>query len=435
MVYPVKFVNRIINYPEAADFSTLKDEIHRLVSDELGIWSEIPSSCSSLLISKCAGGLSNIVLKVENHAQITPISILVRLFGTGKSMCSSRQRLETFWMSLLSEVGNCPKVLLEFANGRIETFLEDYFTLTLEDIRSDFYSIKIARELAAIHKQTDKILKGTVEFLDGNAGSLFTVDSILKDIGLLGNSFEQFFGSKYSSFNPFLLDLLGEICIYDEKFKGILHFITCTLREISKDQKAIVFIHGDLLNANIMASNSHPKRIAFIDYEYAGFGSRALDIANHFCEYMNCFATLEPYMHNYHLFPDDARIFAFINTYIRELDAEMADFALSEHKTQEIINEILFFSCVVSIRWTLWALFQFRMRIDALPPSKLPTKLSDIDNLESPFFYIAYAKYKFRHLEKLVSHPSRPNPILKVKSSLASGTTMDVVFPLSYLNF
>ncbi|KGG50845.1 putative ethanolamine kinase 1, partial [Mitosporidium daphniae] len=152
----------MITYPEAADFSVLKDEIHRLVTDELGIWNEIPYSRSSLLISKCSGGMSNIVLKVENRAKMPPISILVRLFGTGNSLCSCRQRLETFWMSLLSEVGNCPKVLLEFANGRIETFLEDYFTLTLEHITSEFYSMKIARELAAIHKQTDKILKGTL---------------------------------------------------------------------------------------------------------------------------------------------------------------------------------------------------------------------------------------------------------------------------------
>ena len=50
-----------------------------------------------------------------------------------------------------------------------------------------------------------------------------------------------------------------------------------------------VFSHNDLLSGNILIQNSTsnvPARAAgdvtIIDYEYAGYNSRAYDIANHF---------------------------------------------------------------------------------------------------------------------------------------------------------
>ena len=435
MVHSVKFADRVINYSEFNDFPALKEEIYKLINDELGFWPGMSFPYPFLSIYKCAGGMSNVVLKVENGAGLAPTSVLVRLFGTGNSLCSPRQKLETFWMALLSECGNCPKVLLGFANGRIEAFLEGHFTLTLEDIRSDFYSMGIAKELAAIHQQTTQILNKTIEFLGGDSGTLFTADSILKDVPLLGKSFEDFFASKYAHFNPFVLGVLGEIDIYGSSFRRSLDFISHTLQEISQDAKSIVFIHGDLLNANIMASTEHPSKVTFIDYEYAGFGSRALDIANHFCEYMNCFATVKPYQQNYHLFPSDAKIAAFIKTYIEALDENRICFSLSEKKLEAMIDEILFFSCVVAIRWTMWALFQFRMRIETLSPEKFHVEISDIHSVESKFFYIVYAKYKLKHFEKLITNPLRPSPIAKIEQSLASGVARELIFPLTYLNF
>ena len=49
-----------------------------------------------------------------------------------------------------------------------------------------------------------------------------------------------------------------------------------------------VFCHNDALSCNIMIpfdffESSEEKNIVLIDYEYAGYGCRAFDIANHFC--------------------------------------------------------------------------------------------------------------------------------------------------------
>lgn len=50
----------------------------------------------------------------------------------------------------------------------------------------------------------------------------------------------------------------------------------------------VVFTHNDLLSGNIMIPLDYYEAadndgLVFIDYEYAGYNSRAFDFANHFC--------------------------------------------------------------------------------------------------------------------------------------------------------
>ena len=50
----------------------------------------------------------------------------------------------------------------------------------------------------------------------------------------------------------------------------------------------IVFTHNDLLSGNVLIpmdffEQDGVSSMRFIDYEYAGYNSRAFDLANHFC--------------------------------------------------------------------------------------------------------------------------------------------------------
>lgn len=50
----------------------------------------------------------------------------------------------------------------------------------------------------------------------------------------------------------------------------------------------VVFTHNDLLSGNVLIPLDYFDRecydeLKFIDYEYAGYNTRAFDIANHFC--------------------------------------------------------------------------------------------------------------------------------------------------------
>lgn len=63
-------------------------------------------------------------------------------------------------------------------------------------------------------------------------------------------------------------------------------------REVAELQEAlaalhspVVFCHNDLNSGNILISNSDPSNVRFIDFEYAEYNPRGLDLANHFCEF------------------------------------------------------------------------------------------------------------------------------------------------------
>ena len=62
-----------------------------------------------------------------------------------------------------------------------------------------------------------------------------------------------------------------------------------------------VFCHNDALSFNIMIpfdffESVEEKKIVLIDYEYAGYNSRAFDIANHFCGNDSFFIYLFTYL-------------------------------------------------------------------------------------------------------------------------------------------
>lgn len=102
--------------------------------------------------------------------------------------------------------------------------------------------------------------------------------------------------------NTSVTQFLAEGCafeiFYNEMLSKLSTIDATDLSMMERGQKFgfdVVFTHNDILAYNIMIptgffdGDDDDTSLIFIDYEYAGYNSRAFDIANHFCGKLNSY--------------------------------------------------------------------------------------------------------------------------------------------------
>jgi Ser/Thr protein kinase RdoA (MazF antagonist) len=182
-----------------------------------------------------------------------------------------------------------------------------------------------------------------------------------------------------------LIDTLG---ILSDASRSFIHTYGDILSH-AFDPAQSVFIHLDLQPGNLLRV-SDADDLMLIDYEYAGWGPRAADIANHFSEWMGDYGSATPHVVHAERYPSRDAQRHFLTAY---LGAEVAPELLAR-----MLDEIDFFSLASDIKWVFWALLQWTSRRDASDAS----------------FYIGFAVHRWTrclHVKERLMAPFLDRPL------------------------
>jgi thiamine kinase-like enzyme len=341
---------------------------------------------SDLHITSIEGGLSNHLLLLsvplishnKNDGSLLvdqTKQLLIRIQGTthdsndGKNMRYSEPDIACH----LADNGIGPQCYGRFLNGRIEEFYPNMRTLNCTEILSPMFNQEIAKHMARFHL-TDFPHK--LDDLSYNSSH----NSELK--GEIWGRVDGWIQKavSYSSQRSRKVDpdLTRDIYVqwkwiqssFRTRFKGI--------QKLKQDHKyhfhwknrakeycsELVFAHMDLQSLNILTPSNNDTEcdsptIRLIDFEYSGWNSRAVDIANTFCECCDM-NNLKAHYESQYPSSDNQKLFLqqYIRTCNEKLAKQLDDCESWESFLMAMISEVGKYSVISHISWAAWSLNQ-----------------------------------------------------------------------------
>ncbi|XP_040570731.1 choline/ethanolamine kinase isoform X2 [Lepeophtheirus salmonis] len=321
-----------------------------------GAWSDV--SPDKIIISQISGGLSNLLYHCSLPEGIRsegnePSEVLLRIFGRN---LKSNLNVDNVVFSLLSERGMGPHLYGIFPGGRLEEYIHSK-SICQNQIRDPMYSLAIARKVARIHSMEMPINKDGTKIRQMMQSYLEQINDF--NIDDVHDIKEKTIASEIMSH-----DLIGEVNWF--------------WNMVQRFNSPIVFCHNDLTGGNILVKEekvgSSDDQIVLIDYEYASYGYRAFDIANHFCEWMYDYSNKE-YPHYYVVpekFASKESQMKFFNEYLskqseiqssekifhskNQKKPHMSRNSYFERRVEALCNEVQHFILGAHLLWTLWSM-------------------------------------------------------------------------------
>ncbi len=298
--------------------------------------------------------MTNSVFKVWKEDQWP---VIIRICG-GYSRHAVNGFVENAVFSALSDAGIGPKLLVKFANGRVEEFLCGYKAIQGAEKMKQVMPC-IAKALARFHVQATQAILST-----RNAENIPTIEKTLRS---------------WCVYVQGSLDLFSSLGWVSE-------FLTHTLERMDGlfppwSKKAL--LHGDLQCGNIMLRGSDDDAsIRLIDYDYSGYGDVAWDIGNHFNEYAADYQS-DPSraLFRWDLLPSDKEKKAFIHEYMKEMYTFPSSKRLCDCDEDRLLQLSEHYMATSHVYYCAWALV---MHADSSPHS-----------LNSQFDYLGYAHERY----------------------------------------
>ncbi|KAF9028401.1 hypothetical protein CPC16_004845 [Podila verticillata] len=296
---------------EELDILTLKGE--RLAKRTLELlhlmqvqdWSEVTDH-TQLELDRISGAMTNCIFLVRGPpseaTEGRPRKVLLRVYGVGLESLFSRNN-ELHWLHNLSMMDIGPSLLGIFKNGRFEQYVEST-TLTKEDIRNPRTSRHIAHRMCELHNIVNVFPppEGTIPQSQGN---------IAKWIPLAKEAIE-----KICTKDPSKRAVMDEF-----DFEKFLVEVDEVHRELISVHSPLVFAHNDTQYGNILRALDEDGELVVIDFEYAGYNTRAFDIGNHFCEWTADYHSDRPSVLHPSRYPTKDEQLNFLEAYV---EAEIA---------------------------------------------------------------------------------------------------------------
>lgn len=309
------------------------------------VWGGVEAAeCETKRIS---GGITNELWKVSRRGGGSP-TVAVRVFGAGTEVLLDREK-ELRVVEALDAESIGAGVLLTFANGRVERFLEGR-TLDPPDLaRPEVFEV-----LAPILKR----LHGA-RVDDGSGGAPQLWAALRKMHSLAVDAAETL--AKEGSTKASVAAALG--------LPGYATELEAVRAACDALGSPTVFAHNDLLSGNVLRDDA-TGALNLIDFEYAGYSLRGYDIANHFNEWCGFECEWERY-------PTAEQQNAFFTAYLGSGAATTEGLAAMR-------REAAAFSLASHLFWGLWAVVQ--------------AKHSTVD-----FDYLSYAELRlaeYRHVKE-----------------------------------
>jgi len=308
-------------------------------------WADVVDA-KQLEITPLKGAMTNEVYQCnwKTRKGEKPRKALVRIYGEGVDLFFNRENeIRTF--ECMSRLGQGPRLLGRFPEGRIEEFLNAR-TLSAPDLRCPEISAQIAAKLREFHQ---------LDVPGPRKPKLWTrLRDWVKTALAVCPKIEA---------AEFQLDCMEEEVDNLEKL-------------LSREDETIGFCHNDLQYGNIML-HEEDKSLTIIDYEYSSYNPVAYDIANHFCEMAANYHTDTPHILDYSKYPDFEERQRFVKEYLKSSGEMESD------RVGQLLEDVEKYALASHLLWGLWGV------------------ISDhVNNIE--FDYIDYARQRFQqyHLSK-----------------------------------
>ncbi|KAF9426772.1 hypothetical protein BGZ94_006022 [Podila epigama] len=296
---------------EEIDIITLKGEalakrtLELLHLMQVQDWSEVTDH-TQVTLERISGAMTNAIFLVSGppseQTNGRPRKVLLRVYGIGLEALFSRSK-ELHWLRNLSTMDIGPSLLGIFKNGRFEQYVEST-TLTKEDIRDPRTSRHIAHRMCELHNIVNVFPppEGTIPQSQEN---------IARWIPLAKDAIE-----KICSKDPAKRAIMDEF-----DFEKFLTEVDQVHRELLSVHSPLVFAHNDTQYGNILKSLDDDGELVVIDFEYAGYNTRAFDIGNHFCEWTADYHSDHPSILHPSRYPTKEEQINFLEAYV---EAEIA---------------------------------------------------------------------------------------------------------------
>ena len=378
-----------------------------------------------LSVKPLSGGLSNELFVATTAAgcsgeatttteQQPQYSVLVRIHpsqstdNNGNEVLSIVDReVENSICAWLSSQQIGPLYYGRFQNGRIEEFYPNHFPLSHRDmsvvgpthiapIMAQFHALKVPQHVLVplATPTTDK---------DTYRGDIF--ERVRTWITMAEEATKQQTADHFKGNNEKASVLLIKCKEHWNWLEEALHTTEQQQQEPAQEAartflREIVFTHMDMQSLNFLrpptdttntaTNSSSSNNIKVIDFEYAGFNPRAIDIANTFCEHCDMNNMKADYEHEY---PSDQVQNDFLQTYIHstlqqvapsEQHALLSSYVDDPTFLTAARQEIGRYTLVSHMGWAIWSIVQ--------------SSMSEIE-----FDYVAYARHRldgFDHMKK-----------------------------------
>lgn len=395
--------------------------------------------CQQLAVKPLSGGLSNELFVVTGtttkvsetgdigvaintggqQQQPAPISVLVRIHPSSSSLHENAvsivdRQVETSVCAWLSSQQIGPHYYGRFQNGRVEEFYPHHVTLRYSDmsvvgpthiapIMAHFHALRVPKHVLV------PLASKIANHASSCRGDIF--HRVRSWIIMAENSIEK------TRKDEKALVLLTKLKEHWTWLESALH---TSQKQKEQQQPAkdaarkflreIVFTHMDMQSLNFLrpqdsdvktiaaSATANTNIIKVIDFEYAGFNPRAVDMANTFCEHCDMNNMKADYENEY---PSDGVQNAFLKSYIQytlsaasgsapqQTEKENQYICLSSYVDDPIFLaaarvEIGRYALVSHLSWAIWSIVQ--------------SSLSDIQ-----FDYVAYAQHRldgFDHMKQ-----------------------------------
>ncbi|KAF9303626.1 hypothetical protein BGZ74_003388 [Mortierella antarctica] len=311
-VLPAMHPEEVKQFPdEELDILTLRGEhlakrtLELLHLMQVQDWSEVTDH-TQLKLDRISGAMTNCIFLVSGPSSAAtegrPRKVLLRVYGIGLESLFSRNN-ELHWLHNLSMMDIGPSLLGIFKNGRFEQYVEST-TLTKEDIRDPRTSRHIAHRMCELHNIVNIFPppEGTIPQSQTN---------IAKWIPLAKEAIE-----KICTKDPSKRAVMDEF-----NFEKFLIEVDEVHRDLLSVHSPVVFAHNDTQYGNILRTLDEDGELVVIDFEYAGYNTRAFDIANHFCEWTADYHSDRPSVLHPSRYPTKVEQLNFLEAYV---EAEIA---------------------------------------------------------------------------------------------------------------
>ena len=243
------------------------------------------------------------------------------------------------------------------------------------DIREKNTSSAIANKMADIHLLTPN--------LNQHTPSEYKINVVWSRIEEWTQRAQVILSNLSIKNDNFLLDRIERMGLYwhhtENGLQRMISDIKLFRNKLDVLACPLVFCHNDLQYGNLLRLKSDESIFA-VDYEYAGFNTRAYDIANHWCEWYEFdhllfqkdtsisivlyraanYHSAQPHLLNYNLFPTSIEQDFFLEAYLKSVQSysnSSVNFDLKE-ECKLLKTEVLAFIPVSHLFWALWALLQ-----------------------------------------------------------------------------